>query len=70
MRLDHDRVEADFTAQWRDRSVVLVEASDLVRADAYQAVTTPKRGLAVRRDALERADELAGRLLRTGRPQP
>ena len=36
VRLDHDRVEADFTAQWRDRSVVLVEASDLVRADAYQ----------------------------------
>lgn len=63
LRFDQDRVELSFAQQWRDRSVVLVEASDLVRADAYQHVTTPRRGHAVRRDALHDADELVGRLL-------
>ena len=36
VRLDQDRVAMSFAEQWRDKSVVLVEASDLVRADAYR----------------------------------
>jgi hypothetical protein len=63
VRLDPARVEMAFAQQWRDRSVVLVEASDLIRADAYRAVSTPAHAREVRREALASADELAGRLL-------
>jgi hypothetical protein len=63
VRLDPARVELAFAQQWRDRSVVLVEASDLIRADEYRAVSTPTHAREVRHEALVSADELAGRLL-------
>jgi hypothetical protein len=63
VRLDPARVELAFAQQWHDRSVVLVEASDLVRADEYRAVSTPAHAREVRHEALVAADELAGRLL-------
>jgi hypothetical protein len=56
--LDLDRVEDAFTEAFTDRSVVLVEASDLVRAD-----TVDRDGPAAVADAIERTDELVGRLL-------
>ena len=61
--LDEDAVLAAFTEAWRDRSVVVVEASDLVRADAAQPLATPEQATALRRRALERTDRLVGRLL-------
>ena len=44
-------------------SVVLVEASDLVRADAYRTFATTDQRDALRAHALRRSDELFGRLL-------
>src|SRR5207248_1681821 len=35
VRLDHDAVLRAFDGAWTGRAVVLVEASDLVRADAF-----------------------------------
>ncbi|HYU56881.1 MAG TPA: hypothetical protein VEO00_02375, partial [Actinomycetota bacterium] len=37
LRLDHEAVGAAFEAAWTPKSVVLVEASDIVRADTYRA---------------------------------
>jgi hypothetical protein len=63
VRLDPDQVDASFEEFWLPRSVVLVEASDMVRAEdaAQLAVSTRKPGL--RRQAIEYSDELLGRLL-------
>lgn len=63
VRLSQAVARAAFDAAWRDRSVVLVEASDLVRADRYR----PYAGAGVRARqrawALRRADELFAALL-------
>jgi hypothetical protein len=40
IRLDVDAVNAEFTDVWRSKSVVLVEASDLVRASIYRSVAS------------------------------
>jgi len=65
IRLSPDAVEEAFDKVWNgdDRTVVLVEASDVVRADAYRPFVAPE----LRRDfliqALEASDEMIGRLL-------
>lgn len=63
VRLDAAAVVHAFTDVWGDHSVVLVEASDLVRADAYAAVqSAPARAASLQR-ALAWTDDLIGRLL-------
>ena len=64
-RLDPEAVATAFDAVWRDRSVVLVEASDLARADADAELAPPgfSRRPELMRDALRWTDELAGTLL-------
>ncbi|MGI8792559.1 MAG: hypothetical protein ACR2H3_05195 [Acidimicrobiales bacterium] len=61
--LDADAVVASFEAAWRSADVVLVEASDLERADAFRAVATPKTAQQFRLDALNRFDAILARLL-------
>ncbi|MET0738700.1 MAG: hypothetical protein ABW035_10530 [Acidimicrobiales bacterium] len=62
-RLDQQEVVAAFDSAWVDDAVVLVEASDLVRADSYRTLATRAQRTRQRRLALERTDELLGRLL-------
>jgi hypothetical protein len=62
-RLDVGSVTSAFDAAWRDRSVVLVEASDLARADAYVDLAGSARRPELLRDALRWTDELVGALL-------
>jgi hypothetical protein len=63
LRLDPDRVMAAFDRVWRDRSVVLFEASDLARVDSYAAVTTPAQHTRQLGVALRDTDRLLGRVL-------
>lgn len=64
LRYDNEAVLRAFRGVWDDRSAVLVEASDLVREDAYRAFATPdQRGRLLAR-ALRRTDQLVGALLR------
>ncbi|MGH9034907.1 MAG: hypothetical protein ACRD0O_04020 [Acidimicrobiia bacterium] len=62
-RLDLEAVTSAFDAAWRDRSVVLVEASDVARADAYAELAGSVRRPQLLRDALRRTDEVVGALL-------
>lgn len=62
-RLDTDRVMAEFDRAWRDDAVVLVEGSDLARADLYGQYTTAEQRAALRTRALRSTDALVGRLL-------
>jgi hypothetical protein len=64
-RLDQAAVLAAFDQAWsdQDRSVVLVEASDLSRAAGYLARATPAHGRELRADALARSDALLEDLL-------
>lgn len=62
-QLDHARVVETFRRCSTARSVVLVEASDLRRADAYVRRLSSEREAEVRDAALRRTDELAGLLL-------
>lgn len=62
-RLDVDAAAEAFTEVWQDRSVVLVEASDLVRADAFRSLATSDQRRVHRDAALAATDELVGRLL-------
>ncbi len=62
-RLDLAEVEEAFADVWRDDSVVLVEASDLARVDAYRDLATGAQRTRQRAAALVRSDELFGRLL-------
>jgi hypothetical protein len=63
VRLDPDRVEQAFDAVWRPGAVVLVEGSDLVRADVQSELASERRARAMRADALEATDRIVGRLL-------
>ena len=63
MRLDDDAVTAAFKKVWQPRSVVLVEASDLVRADEYRTWASPIHRDVMLRRALRMSDRLLGRLL-------
>jgi hypothetical protein len=63
-RLDPAAVMAAFDEVWGpDRSVVLVEASDLSRAAAYSPRATSVQRRELRDDALERSDDLLGDLV-------
>jgi hypothetical protein len=64
LRLDPEATVAAFERQWEERSVVLVEGSDLVRADAYRPFATPYHREVLLRRALRATDQLFGRLLR------
>ncbi len=59
----NDVVVTAFREVWRPESVVLVEASDLVRADSFGELATPEQGAAALRRAVMRTDALVGRLL-------
>ncbi len=63
LRLDEQEVATAFDDAWVDRAVVLVEASDLARADTYRPLATAEQRTRQRQEALERSDELLGRLL-------
>lgn len=63
IRMDNDAVVRVFSRVWRGRSVVLVEASDLVRLDALRAEMTSVRYEKALGEALARADALVGRLV-------
>lgn len=65
LRLDPDQVVSAFPVDFDDRrSVVLVEASDLARADAYRPLATPEQRVAMRAQALAATDRLLAELLR------
>jgi len=63
VRLDPGRVEDAFTTAWRAGSVVLVEGSDLVRADLASRFASEDQAVRMRAQALETTDGLVGRLL-------
>jgi hypothetical protein len=63
VRLDQNAVVRAFHAAWSDRSVVLVEASDLVRADAYAGRQNADQRDATLDQALANTDRLVGALL-------
>ncbi len=63
VRLDADAVLDAFTSVWQDRAVVLVEASDLVRAEDVARNATVHERDEARRRALRSSDALLGRLL-------
>ncbi len=52
-----------FRRSWKDRAVVLVEGSDIVRADAYRSYASAVHRNVLERQALHRTDALFGRLL-------
>lgn len=58
VRLDPDAVETAFDRAWATDDVVILEASDLERADAYAGLATAKAGAQARRQALQAADRL------------
>lgn len=62
-RLSPDAVQQEFRAVWQPRSVVLVEASDLERADASKVFASPDQWARLRRRALAWTDAMIGRLL-------
>lgn len=61
--LDADQVLAEVRSAWDESDVLLVELSDLLRAEATEPVVTPEVAEAVAADALERTDDLLGALL-------
>jgi hypothetical protein len=63
LRLDNAAVVDAFRAVWEARSVVLVEASDLVRQDFYRGFATAEERAKLFRQSLQRTDELVGALL-------
>ena len=63
LRLDATAVFDAFQGAWQSRSVVLVEASDLLRADLYGAFTTPDQLRVLKTRALRDTDALVGRML-------
>jgi hypothetical protein len=63
LRLSPDAVQREFRSVWKNRSVVLVEASDLERADAYKVFATSEQWARLRKQALAWTDAMVGRLL-------
>jgi hypothetical protein len=63
VRLDAGRVVSAFTDAWTPGSVVLVEGSDLVRADLAARFASDDQAVKIRARALERTDLVVGRLL-------
>jgi hypothetical protein len=63
LRLSPDAVEREFRTVWKPRSVVLVEGSDLERADAYKVFSTSEDWSRLRKQALAWTDAMVGRIL-------
>ncbi len=63
LQYDQAAVLATFRGVWAPKSVVLVEASDLARVDAYRELATDEQGDALLDAALRRTDALFGELL-------
>lgn len=63
VRLDADVVASTFASTWEHSDVVLVELSDLERAEAARRSSTPDQARSQFADAVSRSDELVGRLL-------
>ena len=63
LRLDNDAVVAAFQDAWQDKSVVMVEASDLLRAVASRPPSVEAQDRKSYSEAIRRSDELVGRLL-------
>ena len=61
--LDRTAVLDAFDRVWRDQRVVLVEGSDLARADAYRKVATAAQRTRQRNAALRSTDRMMGRIL-------
>ena len=68
VRLQQDAVVGAFDQVWSDGGVVLVEGSDLARAQRYLRVTDPDHRESVRREALRHTDALVGALLESVDP--
>jgi hypothetical protein len=68
-RLDIDAAVGAFRAVWQPRSVVLVEASDLVRADSFRSVATSDQRRVQKDAALAATDRLVARLLEQVDPE-
>jgi hypothetical protein len=62
-RYDNPEVAAAFEEFWKPRSVVLVEASDMVRYEDFVPLALEAQRVRLRQQAIERSDELLGRLL-------
>ena len=70
LRLDQDEVTAAFEDAWgAERAAVLVEASDMVRADTYRTLATADQRSQQHRRALRLSDALFGRLLASVDPE-
>ena len=63
LSMDRSAAVRAFDRAFVDRSVVLVEASDLVRADSYRSYVSPVRKEVMTGQAIHRSDRLFGRLL-------
>ena len=63
VQADLDATVDAFTAAWAAQSVVLVEASDLARLGDYAPLASSAQRKRLLTTALERSDELVGRLL-------
>ena len=63
LRYDNEAVLRAFRAVWKPHTVALVEASDLVREDAYRPLATSSQRARLLDQALRRTDELVGGLL-------
>jgi len=63
LRLDNDTVMSAFENVWQDKSVVMVEASDLLRAVASRPPAVEAQDRKSYSQAIRRSDELVGRLL-------
>ena len=68
VRLDQAAVIERFTDVWADRTVVLVEGSDLVRASLAGRFASDEQSVRLVRDALRNTDRLVGALLETVDP--
>jgi hypothetical protein len=63
LRTNNDVAYRDFSDAWQQGGVVLVEGSDLFRADQYSAFLTDDQARAEKAAALHRVDDLVGRML-------
>jgi hypothetical protein len=63
LRTDNDAAYRAFSDAWQQGGVVLVEGSDLLRADLYTEFLTDDQARAEKKAALHRVDELVGRML-------
>jgi hypothetical protein len=70
-RLDHDKVLGAFDQAWQvgEPAVVLVEASDMSRVEAYASRAAPAQRREMQERALADADELLGALLERTDPE-